>query len=140
MKRFTIVFAAAFVSLMTATMAQATPLTYTLSGVTGTYPGNNVVSFTGSFTFDATTNTESNVSITAPATGGGTATFTQTSALVTPAANEIRAFWFGIELDIFFSSPLNVANDPVTEIFDANQNASPTFTVAGSAVTQLAVP
>ena len=136
MNRFFMMLASTFACLTTAPIAQATLLNYTLSGVTGNFP--NTVAFTGTFSFDAATNTESNVSITAPATGGGTATFTQTSALVTPANNEVRAFWFGIELDIFFGSPLNVANDPVTSILDQNQNASATSIVTGSAVTQIA--
>jgi hypothetical protein len=68
----------------TPTPALAAPITYTLSGVTATYFDNVTQTFvtdtdTGSFTFDASDTTETNVSVivTGPASPG---TYTQTSA------------------------------------------------------------
>jgi hypothetical protein len=136
MNRFLMMSASVFACLATAPIAQATLLNYTLSGVTGTFPGS--VAFTGTFSFDTTTGLESNVSITAPQTGGGTITFTQTAAVAAPALNEISASSSGILLQITFSNPLNVASDAVSAILDQNQNASPATSVAGSAVTRIA--
>jgi hypothetical protein len=75
---------AATAYLAAPTSATASPIAYTLSGVTATYFDNltqtfNTDTFTGGFTFDASTTTETNVSITAdgPVDPG---TYTQTSA------------------------------------------------------------
>ena len=71
-KLLSAVLALAAASVTAPTLCRATPLDYTVSGTT--VLNGNTETITGSFTFDAATNTESNVSITlsggaAPLTG-----------------------------------------------------------------------
>jgi hypothetical protein len=69
-RTFGAVIAAAAAHLAVAGLARATPVNFTLTGVTATY-GSTTFDFAGSFTFDSSTLSETNVAITATPTSPG---------------------------------------------------------------------
>jgi hypothetical protein len=117
------------------TPAAAAPITYTLSGASTNFP-STVDHYTGTFTFDTSGPTESNVSITRvndPTFGSDTVT--QTAAFMAPATNEIVASdSSNIKVFIFFQNPLSGgANDPIIGILDQGINAD-RVTATGTAL------
>ena len=107
------------VAAVTAPMlCYAMPINYTVSGTTDLNNDGHTETFTGSFTFDTSNNTESNVSITV---SGGDATFDGTFTQIASANNlvprVILAPAFGVPfIEVAFASALNVSPDAITEV------------------------
>jgi hypothetical protein len=122
------------------TPTAATPLTYTLSGASSAFGGPPSTQFpiTGSFTFNAATDIESNVSITIDGI-----IFTQTAALNTGGNAVITAVDTNNAsetLVVTFTDPLDVASDPLSDVTDPLLDTDPVG-ATGSAITTLtAVP
>jgi len=114
-KLLSAVLALAAASVTAPTLCRATPLDYTVSGTT--VLNGNTETITGSFTFDAATNTESNVSITL---SGGAApfdgTYNQTAAAITVANEIIAPFGPAEKVDLFFTNTLNISPDTLLEV------------------------
>lgn len=120
------------------TPAAATPLTYTLSGASSAFggPPSSQFPITGSFVFDASTDSESNVSITVAGVH-----FTQTPALNTGADTVVTAVDTSNAAEtlvLSFTDPLDVASDPLADATDPLLDTD-AVAATGSAVTTVTV-
>src|SRR5262249_15865022 len=102
----------------TTTIAHATPFTYAFHPAATTLFGANTETISGSFTFDANTNTESAVSITlsghSPYAGLYTTSSTQPTNPLTVTAQDQATL---NRLALFFLLPLQFSPDPLTLVF-----------------------
>ena len=92
--------------------ATATPISYTLSGVTATFPAfPRTYTITGTFTFDASDNTESALMITITGTDCSPCDIDQPQPFTTSSDSRIEGTFFFLQ----FLSPLSSSPDPVTD-------------------------
>jgi hypothetical protein len=131
--------ALALATVTAPTLCRAAPINYKVSGTT--VLGGHTEAITGSFTFDAATQTESNVSITLTGPAPFAGTYTQTA----PATfglnnNEIVAPFVtqGRHIGLFFASALHVSPDVLSQVLffstvvtiDNSPTGSATFAAA----------
>jgi hypothetical protein len=121
--------------------ARAAPISYVFAAGTTTDLGAGAETITGSFTFDASTDTETNVSITL--TGMAPFADTYTDPLATPpSSNEVFGFSPTLTgISIFFAMPLDVSPDPLMEVRFGNVKlAAVDPSPHGAAIFQPAIP
>jgi len=107
---------AALLAGLVAGTARAAPISYVFAAGTTTDLGAGLETITGSFTFDASTNTETNVSITLTGMAPFADTYTDPLALP-PSSNEVFGFSPTLTgISIFFAMPLDVSPDPLMEV------------------------
>lgn len=109
---------AAFACCLTISVAaHATPYTFTLAPGASTVLHGNSETISGSFTFDSSTDTESNVSITLAGPGPQAGVYTTLVQPQNPFTIIVKDPISGNLLELFFLYALQYSLDPITVIF-----------------------
>jgi hypothetical protein len=136
---------AALVCLVVPIGATASPVTYSLEGVTATFAPSEVDTLTGTFTFDPSGPTLDSVDILVAGTGFGPGTYESNTPEPQPAGLELiltpPTLSESVEqLQISFLNPLTTSSDQVVQVgFETVLAGGSTRNVTGEAVS-VAVP
>jgi PEP-CTERM motif len=130
-------------SVTAPTLCHATPLNYQVSGTT--VLNGDTETITGSFTFDAATSSESNVSITLTGAAPFAGTYTQAAMTDTSDLLVIEAPFNSLfpDIGIVFANVLSVSPDNITRVeYFPSSTGTPIadFSPRGSATFAAAVP
>jgi len=121
------------------TLGHATPINYTVSGTTDL--AGDTETITGSFTFDTSNSTESNVTITLTGAAPFAGTYTRIAPFNTTLNSLIEAQSTTAVLGILFVDFLNVSPDNIAELeYQPTPGGIPTFDRSPTGSATFAVP